>query len=131
MAEEVETATIPVVEEQLTLGRETVESGVVRVRTVPEERIEAVTEPILRTEVVIERVPKDEEIQAVPAVREEEETIIVPVVQERLVRKLFLVEEVRLSRRASREDIDQQIKLRSQRVVVEREESSGEPSTQE
>jgi uncharacterized protein (TIGR02271 family) len=129
MSDEVETVSIPVIEEELKLGRETVETGRVRVRTEPQQRTERISEPLLKTEALIERVPRDEEVETVPPVRQEGDTIVVPVVEERLVKKLFLVEEVRLSRRASTEQIDREIKLRSQRVVVEREESSGETST--
>lgn len=131
MPDKVDSVSIPVVEEELKLGREAVETGRVEVRTVPEERTETVTQALLKTDVLVERVPREEEIDAIPPVRDEGDTIVVPVVEERLVKKLFLIEEVRLSRRASTEDFDQQIKLRSQRVVVERQESSGEPSTKE
>src|SRR5215208_5909049 len=103
MRTKVDSVSIPVIEEELKLDRETVETGKVRVRTKPEERVETVTEPLLRTEVIIERVAKDEEIDAIPALRDEGDTVVVPVVEERLVKKLFLVEEVRLSRRASGE----------------------------
>ena len=131
MSSKVDSVSIPVIEEELRLGRETVETGKVQVHTVPQERTETVTQALLRTDVTVERVPKDVEIDSIPSVRDEGDTIVVPVVEERLVRKLFLVEEVRLVRRASTEDIDQQITLRSQQVVVEREESSGDPSTKE
>jgi stress response protein YsnF len=131
MSTEVESVSIPVIEEELKLDRESVETGRVRVRTVPEEHTEKITESLLRTDVLIERVPKDERIDAIPPVREEGDTVVVSVVEERLVKKLFLVEEVRLSRRASNQDIEQPVKLRSQHVVVEREESSGEPHQQE
>ena len=131
MNNKVETVSIPVIEEELKLGRETVVTGRVRARTVPEERTETVTEPLLRTDVVVERIPLDREVEEIPSVRDEGDVIVVPVVEERVVKKLFVVEEVRLSRRASTEDVDQQIELRSGRVVVEREGSSGDPRTQD
>jgi stress response protein YsnF len=129
MRTKVESVSIPVIEEELKLDREAVQTGRVRVHTTPEERIETVSESLLRTEVRIERVQKNEEIDAIPPLRDEGDTVVVPVVEERLVRKLFLVEEVRLKRRVATEEINQQIKLRSQRVHVERTESSGEPPT--
>jgi stress response protein YsnF len=129
MRTKVESVSIPVIEEELKLDREAVQTGRVRVHTTPEERIETVSESLLRTEVRIERVQKNEEIDAIPPLRDEGDTVVVPVVEERLVRKLFLVEEVRLKRRVATEEINQQIKLRSQRVDVERTESSGEPPT--
>jgi uncharacterized protein (TIGR02271 family) len=131
MSDRAETVSIPVIEEELRLSRETVETGRVRVRTVAEERTENISEPLLQTDVIIERVPKDVELNEMPAIRDEGDSIVVPVVEERFVKKLFLIEELRLTRRASTRDIDQQIKLRSQQVVVEREESSGDPSAKE
>lgn len=125
MSDEVEAASIPVVEEELKIDRREVETGRVRVRTVPEEQTCVVSDRLLRTDVTVERVPKDEEIDAVPPVRDEGETVVVPVVEERLVKRLFLVEEVRLTRRASTEEFEQPVQLRSERVVVEREPSGG------
>ena len=129
MNHQVETVSIPVIQEELKLGRETVDTGTVKVRTVPQERTETISETLLSTDAVIERVPRNEELEAMPPMREEGDTIVIPVVEERLVKKLFLVEELRLSRRASVEQVEQEIKLRSQQVVVEREESSGAPPT--
>jgi stress response protein YsnF len=125
MSNEVEAASIPVVEEELTVDRREVETGRVRVRTIPEERTVVASERLLRTDVVVEHVPVDREIDQAPPVREEGETIIVPVIEERLVKRLFLVEEVRLTRRASTEQFDQPVQLRSQRVSIEREQSGG------
>lgn len=125
MSDEVEAASIPVVEEELKIDRREVETGRVRVRTVPEEQTRVVSDRLLRTDVTVERVPKDEEIDAVPPVRDEGETVVVPVIEERLVKRLFLVEEVRLTRRASTEEFEQPVQLRSERVVVEREQSGG------
>lgn len=125
MSSEVETVAIPVIEEELSLHRETVETGRVRVRTVPSERSVAIDEPLHRSDVVVERTPIDREISGTPDVREEGDTLIVPVVEERLVKRLFLVEEVRLTRRASTQHFEQTVNLRSQQVVVEREDESG------
>lgn len=123
MSSEVERVSIPVVEEELSVDRQAVEIGRVRVRTVPEERTATVSEPLLRTDVLVERVRRDEEVAEVPPVREEGATIVVPVVEERLVKRLFLVEEVRLARHASLEEVNQNVQLRSQHVIVERENS--------
>ena len=131
MDDEVDSITIPVIEEELNVARETVETGKVRVRTIPQERIETVTESLLRTDVEVERLHIGREIEEMPPLRDEGDSIVVPVVEERLVKKLFLVEEVRLTRRTSTHDIDEQIKLRSQQVVVEREKSSGDTATKE
>ncbi len=133
MADEQETIAIPLVEERVTVGKRVVETGEVRVRTVIEERSELAGADLLREKVAVERVPRNEEVAAVPPVREEDGVTIVPVVEERLVveKKLFLVEEIRLVRRSVTERLEMPVTLRAQRAVVEREESSGEPQKQE
>ncbi len=133
MADEQESVAIPLVEERVTVGKRVVETGEVRVRTVIEERSELAGADLLREKVAVERVPRNEEVAAVPPVREENGVTIVPVVEERLVveKKLFLVEEIRLVRRSVTERLEMPVTLRAQRAVVEREESSGEPQKQE
>ena len=131
MSKEVDPVSIPVVEEELKLGRREVETGRVRVRTIPEERTEMVSETLQHSEAEVERVFINREISELPTVREEGNTVVVPVIEERLVKRLFLVEEVRLTRQVVSERIEQPVKLRSQRVVVERKAVGGEASGEE
>ena len=128
MADEQESIAIPLVEERVTVGKRVVETGSVRVRTLLEERSEVAGADLLREKVSVERVARNEEVAAVPPIREEDGVTIVPVVEERLVveKKLFLVEEIRLVRRSVTERLEMPVTLRAQRAVVEREESSGE-----
>ena len=100
---EVESVSIPVVEEAVKLGRESVQTGRVRVRTLADERTETVSEALLHTNVVIEPVPIEREIDAVPPVREEGGILSFPWSSASST-NLFLVEEVRLIRRASTEE---------------------------
>lgn len=132
MADERETIAIPLVEERVTTGKRKVETGRVRVRTLVEEMQETVAADLLRDEVEVERVVRDEEVASVPPVREEDGVTIVPIVEERLVveKKLFLVGEVRLARRYVLERHEMPVTVRAQRAVVEREESSGEITSQ-
>lgn len=116
---------IPLVEESLSVSKREVQTGRVRVRTVPEERTEHVSERLIHTEAAVERIPIDREIDVLPNVREEGDTVIVPVVEERLVKRLFLVEEIRLTRHVVTETLDQPVQLRSQRAVIERDDADG------
>jgi uncharacterized protein (TIGR02271 family) len=72
--------------------------------------------------VTIEHVPIGEVVDAVPPVREEGDTIVLPVVEERLVveRRLVLVEEVRISRTLDTEHIRQTIACRTQTATITR-----------
>ena len=72
--------------------------------------------------VEIERSPIGRQVDAMPAVREEGDTIVVPIVEEVLVieRRLFLKEEVRIRRVRSTEKHQETVTLRHQEAVVTR-----------
>lgn len=128
MAENASDVRIPLVEERLVTSKREVETGRVRVRTLVDEQETIVRETLRHATVEVERVSVEREIDEVPPVREEDGVTIIPVVREVLVveKKLILAEEVRLRRCTRTEDHAQPILLKSQRAVVEREESSGE-----
>jgi hypothetical protein len=69
---------IPLVEEHLSVSTRKVETGRVRVSTKVEERTEMVAAELQREDVTVERVPVNREIEAVPEVRWEGDTFIVP-----------------------------------------------------
>lgn len=119
---------IPLVEERLVTSKREVETGRVRVRTLVDEEEAIVRETLRHATVEVERVRLEREIDEIPPVREEEGVTIIPVVREVLVveKKLILVEEVRLRRCSRTEDYAQPVLLKSQRAVVERQESSGD-----
>lgn len=113
---------IPLVEERLHVSTRAVETGRVRVRTVVDEHTEYARADLFREAVQIEHVPIDREVTAVPIVREEGDTLVFPVVEEVLVieKRLFLKEEVRITRTRSAEAFEQPVTVRSTRAVVDR-----------
>lgn len=118
-----ETSAIPLIEERLSIAKRQVETGRVRVRVTVEERAETVTEQLLREELQIEHVPKNERLTEVPLVRLEGITTIIPVVKEVLVveKALMLVEEIHISRHSSAETREIPVNLRTERAHVERD----------
>ena len=122
---------IPIVEEELKVGRREVETGRVTVRTVPEEHTEFVSEILQHSHAEVDRVFIDREVSELPQIREEGDLLIVPVVEERLVKRLFLVEEVRVRRTVVTERLEQPVTIRSQRVVVDRHEGTGQSIKEE
>lgn len=115
--------TLRLYEEVLSVDRERVETGRVRVRVVTKEHEETVEVPLTREYVEVERVPIDQEIEAIPPRRQEGDTVIVPVVEEVVVvrRKLMLKEEVRLRLVRSTEQHRESVILRRQEAVIERQ----------
>jgi len=115
---------IALAEEQLEVGTREVDRGRVRIRTKVDTREELVEAALRQDDVSVERVPIGRLLDAVPAVREEDGVLIVPVLEERLVvtKQLFLKEEVRVSSRTRLETVRQPVLLRSERVELSRDE---------
>ena len=116
---------IPLVEEIAHVSARERLSGIVRVSTVTETDEAEVERDLERDDVDVKRVPIGRWIadsEPFPDVRTEGDVTILPVVEEVLVveRRLRLVEEVRITRRTSTQKVQVPIRLRSQRVIIER-----------
>jgi len=121
MASTPDDVVLPVIEERLVVAKKRVVTGRVRVTAVTDEQPVVVRESLVCGGVEIERTAIGEEVLAVPPVRDEGDTMVIPIVREELVvtKRLILVEEVRLRRTASVEDFTQAVTLRSQRAVID------------
>lgn len=115
-------ASIPLVQENLTVAKHSVETGRVRIRTVVDEKLVRVSEQLERDDVTIERVSVNREVTEAPEVREENGVLIVPVLEEVVVveKRLFLKEELHVHRNRRSEPIDEAVRVRSMRVEAER-----------
>jgi len=115
-------ASIPLVQENLTVAKRSVETGRVRIRTVIDEKLVRVSEHLERDDVRIERVAVNQEVTELPGVREEDGVLIIPVVEEVVVveKRLLLKEELHVHRSRHREPVDEAVRLKSMRVQVER-----------
>lgn len=113
---------LPVVVEELEVGRRAVTTGVVRVQKRVHEREELVDETVTREDVHVERVPVGRMVDAPPAMRSEGDTLVIPVLEEVLVveRRLRLKEEVRVTWSRTVEPAPQRVVLRDEEVIVER-----------
>ncbi len=114
--------------EELSVGKETVETGRVRVSKQTHTREVAINEALLRENAEVETIPIGKQIFEMPSVRHEGETTIVPIVEEviHMERRLMLKEEVRITRRKLTEQFHDRVTLRYQEAVVTRVESAGE-----
>ena len=115
-------ASIPMVQEILTIAKRSVETGRVRIRTVVDEKLVRVAEQLERDDVTIERVSVNREVTQAPEVREENGVLIVPVLEEVVVveKRLFLKEELHVHRNRRSEPVDEAVRVRSMRVEAER-----------
>jgi len=115
--------TLPVVEEQISVARRTVETGGgVRVTRGVETRTEHVDEPVVRESVDVQRVACDRTLEAPLEPWYEGDTLVVPVVEEVLVveKRLVLKEEIRITRRRRETRHTEDVPLRRDAVHVER-----------
>lgn len=115
----VEEAVLPIVEEQLRVGK-VLRAGrtvTVRTRVVQDEAV--VAEDLLRETVTVRRVPIGRPVDAAEAPRQEGDTLVIPVYREELVvtKQLVLEEEIHLSQTTSTEHVSQTVPLA--RTLVE------------
>jgi uncharacterized protein (TIGR02271 family) len=113
---------VPVLEEELQVGRREVEAGRVRfTKRVLEDEV-VVDDPVVREEVEVVRVAVGRQVDAPPPAREEGDTLIIPVLEEVLVveKRLVLVEELHVRKRRVEERRPQSFTLRKEEIVAER-----------
>ena len=114
--------------EEVSVGKEAVETGRLRVSKQTHTRQADVDADLLREDAIVETVPCGRRIFAMPVTRVEGDTTIIPVVEEVLYteKRLFLKEEIRVTRRRTTEHFHDTVALRRQEAVVSRLQSATE-----
>ena len=110
--------TLPVMEEELKIGKRKLETGMTRVTKKVGTSERTITEPLEKETVEIERVAVNRIIDRPVAERKEGDVTIIPVMEEVLVveKKLCLKEELRITRRHD-------VVMHTQHEVVKKEEA--------
>jgi uncharacterized protein (TIGR02271 family) len=108
--------------EDISVARQSVVGDTVRVETTTHLRDHLIDEPLLHTKVSVERVPIGRTVTAMPAIREEGDTTILPVVEEVIVveRRLILKEEVHVRRIQVAERHTETVTTREQTLEIVR-----------
>lgn len=111
---------MPVIQETLTLGKREIITGGLRVEKHTHEIDHPVAESLRRESLDVERVPIGRVVATAQGVREEGDTVIVPVYEEILVleKRLLLKEEIRIHRRVSIEQHNETVRLRQESVDI-------------
>lgn len=120
---------VPVIEEELKIGKRMLESGRVRIIKRIEQRQQLVDQPLLKDEVEIERVPLNKPINHVIPVRKVGNVLVIPVMEEVLVvqKRLILREELHVRRKQTHTRRPQRITLRAERAEIKRIKSHAQP----
>ena len=116
--------TIPVIEEQLQVDKQQIDTGVVRVRKEIHEKEVIVEGSISRDEMTVQRIPINQIVtNPPPPVRYEGDKMIVSVLQEELViqKRLVLVEELHITKNKVTKDVEEPISLKREEVIVEKD----------
>jgi uncharacterized protein (TIGR02271 family) len=123
-----EEITVPLHEESVSVAKQKVATGTVRISTTTKQEKVLVDEALTRESVEVERKPVNRSVDHMPSVREEGDALIFPVVEEILVveRRLFLKEEVWVRRVRQVRRHQEQIDIRKQQAVIKRLSTSGE-----
>ena len=118
--------TIPLYQEQIDIQKTEAVTDRLRVSTHVEERVVLVEEHVERGQLSVERVAIKRAVSQAPEPRQEGDTLIVSVVEERLVveKRLFVVEEVRITRTSTSEHVAIPETVRTMRATVEHAEPS-------
>jgi uncharacterized protein (TIGR02271 family) len=121
-----QSAALPVIEEQLQVGKKVVETGSVRINKIVHEEEVKVETPVVVEKLDIERIPINQYVEsAPPAVRYEGDVMIVPILEEVVVvqKRLRLVEELRITKRQEHTQVSQPVILRREEVTVDRQDN--------
>jgi len=113
---------VPVLEESIRIEKAVRETDRVLINTTVRERTEFVDLDLLVGDALLERVSINEVVEKAPAVRQEGDTVIIPVLEEVLVveKRLVLKEEIRIRRREVIEHVHEPVQLRSEEVSLAR-----------
>ena len=111
---------IPLLAEELAVAKQVVETGRVQVARVTHQREQLIDELLAHQTAEVERVRIGRHVDTMPAVREEGDTVVIPIVKEVLVveRRLFLKEEVRVRRVRSTQRRQETVTLRHHEAVI-------------
>ena len=121
--EEGEEIIIPVINEELHIDKEVIESGKIRIIKKINEEKSTVEVPLKHTEVSVERKPMNQYVnEHHQAIRYEGDTMIVSVLKEVVVvqKKILLVEELHINKTQKQEAHTEEVTLKSESISVER-----------
>jgi stress response protein YsnF len=121
IADDADELRVPLLEERVQIEKVAVETDHVRVRTIVEKRTDIIDEVLKTGWLDVSHVRLDREVSELPEPRQEGDTLIVSIVEERLVKRLFLVEEVHVTRSSNTESVTMPVSLRRMRAVVEQD----------
>jgi stress response protein YsnF len=113
---------VPLHAEEVSVAKRRVVTGKVKVGTVTRETEKLVEELLEQEHVEIDRTTIGKQVDKAPPVREEGDTLIIPVLEEIVVveRRLLLKEEIRVRRTREKQPYQERVVVRKQEAVITR-----------
>jgi len=121
-----QTIVLPVMEEEVVIGKREVETGTVRIKKVVQEKQELVDVPLVHEAIEIKHVPINRPVASPIAVRQEGDTLIISLLEEVLVvqKQLVLKEEIHITTKRTEHHQPEAVTLRREAVIVEPDEAA-------
>lgn len=115
------TIKIPVINEQLAIEKQIIETGKVTISKIVHQDNVHLDTQLFHEQVNVERIEINQYIETLPeAIRYEGETMIVSVLKEVFEKRLILVEELHVTKLKNVETVPQQENLRREEIRIER-----------
>lgn len=113
--------TIPLYEERIGVTKLEAVTDRLQVSTQVDERDVLVEDTVERGVLTVERVAVERAVTEAPEPRQEGETLVVSIVEERLIveKRLFVIEELRITRTGTTEHVTIPATVRTMRAAVE------------
>lgn len=111
---------VPLHAEELSVAKRRVVTGQVKVGIITTESEQLVEELLEHEHVEIERIAIGKQVDKMPVVREEGDTLIIPILEEMVERRLLLKEEVRVRRTREKQPYEERVVVRKQEAVITR-----------
>lgn len=122
LAEKTGATSIPLFEEEFRVSKRVVPTSRVQVSRVTHSHEQLVNELLNHEHVEVERISVNKPVDEMPSIRDDEDTIVIPVVEEvvKVERYLLLKEEVHIRRVRTTERYQESVTLRKHEAVVTR-----------
>lgn len=113
---------IPVIEEEILFDKKVVKNKTLIIeKKITSEEV-SVDVPLTTEHINVERVGMNQFLDSQPSVRYDGDTIIIPVTREVVVKRLLLVEEIRISKQLETKNQSEKIILKKEEVTVKEKE---------
>lgn len=121
--EEAERYVVPILHEELQVGKRVKRIGGVQVHKTVHERVEILNVPIQIETAEVERIPVNMYVDEAPPIAYDGDDLIIPVLEEVLVveKRLMLKEKIRIKRHKQTANHSEHVTLREEQVTVTRD----------